>query len=127
MKTIYFLAIIMLPAIVSCSKETTTEKEGVVLRIENLTSAKLDSVVVINPAGRQVYYDISAGLKTDYKAFDYIYNYAYIKAYYNNTTAIMQPIDYVGETKIENGKYTYRLSIISNAVSNYVNVQNQKD
>lgn len=127
MKAIYLLAIVMLPAILSCSKKTNTVQEGVVLRIENLTSSKLDSVVVINPAGRQVYYNISAGLKTDYKAFDYIYNYAYIEAYYNNTTAIMQPIDYVGETKIENGKYTYRLSIISNAVSNYVNVENQKD
>ncbi len=126
MKSLTILLLAVAVMMTSCTKEAS-EQKGVVLRIENLTPDKLDSVVVINPAGRQVYYDIITNAKTEYKSFEYIYNYAYIKAYYNSKVAIMQPIDYIGEIKIENGKYTYRLSIVRNSSSNYVSVQNQKD
>jgi hypothetical protein len=111
--------------IAGCSKNTDTN--GVLLRMENLTNNKLDSIVVINPAGSQVYNSIAANSKSEYKEFAFIYNYAYIRVYFGNQTAILQPIDYVGETKIENGKYTYRLSIISNLTTNYITVVNQKD
>lgn len=127
MRIIFILVFAALLAITSCSKETVVAAKGVQLRIENLTVYKLDSVEVKNPAGRRVYYNINAGLKTDYQDFAFIYNYAYIKVYYNNRTVTLQPIDYAGEPAFDNGKYTYRLYIISNATSNYVNVENKKD
>lgn len=126
MRSLFILFAIAAFILSGCSKKT--DAAGMVrLRIENMNMANLDSIVVQNPAGRQVYYNIPAGAKSDYKVFAYIYNYAYIKAYYSNQTLVMQPIDYVSETKLEEGNYTYKVYVISNFMASYLSVDNQKD
>jgi hypothetical protein len=110
---------------VSCSK--SSGDQSVLLRIENPGSIPLDSAIIINPAGKQVYLNIAANSFSQYKSFPFIYNYAYIKLYYGNQYAILQPIDYVGETKYTSGRFTYKLLIVSNLTTNYVIVENHKD
>lgn len=126
MRLLFILSAVLLFIIPGCSKKTE-DKNGVQLRIENLNNATLDSLVVQNPAGRQVFYTIAPGTKSAYKVFDYIYNYAYIKAYYSNQTLVLQPIDYVGETKLETGNFTYKIYVISNFTSSFLSVENTKD
>jgi hypothetical protein len=127
MRILFILSAIAVSLLSGCSKKTDNKETAVRLRIENLDAATIDSIVVQNPAGRQVYYNITSGAKSDYKTFAYIYNYGYIKAYYSNKTLVMQPIDYVGETKLEQGNYTYKVYVISNFASSYLSVDNRKD
>jgi hypothetical protein len=108
-----------------CSKPSTAT--GVLLRVENTLNVTIDSVIIALPGGQQVYTNIGSNTKSGYKAFKFIYNYAYIKVYTGNSSLVLQPIDYVGETKIENGSYTYRLYTISNLTTTYLGVENIKD
>ncbi len=109
----------------SCSK--SDENRSVLLRIENPGIVAFDSVIVINPANKQVYLNVNSNSKSDYKEFAFLYKYAYIKAYFGNQSAVLQPIDYVGETKFTSGKFTYKLFIVSNLTSNNMIVENRKD
>jgi hypothetical protein len=115
----------------ACSKNTVaadaTTTLGVQLRIENQCNLKIDSVAVISPGGKQVYYTINNGEKSGYKSYSFIYNYAYIKLYSGSEYKVVQPIDYVGETKIETGRYTYRLFMGVNGAATYLSVENRKD
>jgi hypothetical protein len=122
------IAIFFILLLVSCSKKDTFQQQkGVQLRIENLLTVPADSVEIINPAGRQVYYNTSVNTKSGYKKFDFIYNYAYIKVYAAGGSIVLQPIDYLGEKKIETGSYTYRLYTISNFGGSYLTMENIKD
>lgn len=125
MRTIIIFTVIISFVLSSCSK--SAENNNVLLRIENTGNITFDSVLVINPAGKQVYLNIGSNAKSGYKEFAFIYNYSYIKAYYGNEYALLQPIDYVGETKFTNGKFTYKIFIVSNLTSNNIIVENRKD
>lgn len=114
--------------ITACSKkEVVVQETGVQLRIENLCGIKLDSVWVNSPGGKQVYYNVNLGEKSGYKAFSFIYPYAYIKIFSGSQSMVLQPIDYVGETKITTGMYTYRIYFMSNFTGNFLTVENIKD
>jgi hypothetical protein len=125
MRTTIILAFMLSILMISCSK--SSDDQPVLLRIENSGSIPLDSAIIINPAGKQVYLNIAANSFSAYKPFQFIYNYAYIKLYYGNQYAVLQPIDYVGETRYTSGRFTYKLLIISNLTTNHVIVENHKD
>ena len=125
MRKYFITAMIFALACMSCSKQTV--QNNVLLRVENTISLMIDSVVVSNPSGTQVYYNINSNAKSGYKAFDYIYNYAYIKVYTGASSITLQPIDYVGEPAVKTGKYTYRLYTIGNLTTTSLRVENNKD
>lgn len=108
-RTIILLLAVVSFLLPSCSKKTSGNG-GVLLRIENRSGTVFDSVEVISPGGRNMYYNIQVSQQSAYKSFTFIYNYAYIKAYSGNRLAVAQPTDYVGEVKITEGYYTYRLT-----------------
>lgn len=126
MRTIIILLGAICFLLIGCSK-SPVDSAPVLLRIENAGIIPFDSVVVINPAGRQSYFNVGRNSKSGYKEFEFIYNYAYIEAYYGNQSAILQPIDYVGETKFTSGKFTYKIVIVSNLTLNSILLENQKD
>ena len=126
MRTIIILVGVVSFLLIGCSK-SPVESTPVLLRIENAGIIAFDSVVVINPAGRQSYFNVGSNTKSVYKEFAFIYNYAYIKAYYGNQSAILQPIDYVGETKLTSGKFTYKIVVVSNLTLNGILIKNKKD
>lgn len=51
---------------------------------------------------------MKAAKKTDYKVFESAYGYAFIELEIGGKTYTIQPIDYVGETPLEDGNYTYQ-------------------
>ncbi len=113
-----FVSLFFLPIFVgitlslACEKETLSVGEGdVLIRIENNSSYRFKDIFVRGIIGENNYGNLSAGRTSDYKAFTEIYRYAYIKLSINGREYILQPIDFVGETPLADGKYTYQISV----------------
>ena len=95
-------------AIVSCKKE---ESKEVFIRVRNQSAYQFENVVVNTYNQPKSYGVIKQGQNSVYMKFDMAYRYAYIKLTAAEKELILQPIDFVGETPLEPGKYTYSLSI----------------
>jgi hypothetical protein len=54
---------------------------------------------------------ITKSTYTCYRSFDKAYSYAYIQFYVGEKEFTFQPIDYVGETELGPGNFTYAISI----------------
>lgn len=115
MRTIFFIACTLF-LIIACSKSNVQGGE-VILRVSNSSSSLFDSVIVNSPGGKQVYYNVAAGSSSVYKSFSFLYNYAYIEVHFNNQMLKLQPYDYVGEEKLNSGKYSYKLGIAGNQLA----------
>nr|WP_294904394.1 hypothetical protein [uncultured Lacibacter sp.] len=112
MRHILLLVVIVL-AVTACTKQNGTEGNGkTLLRINNKSALFYDSVIVNSPGGKQVYYNVAANSYSGYKPFNFLYHYAYIEVHFNNQLTKLQPIDYVGEEKLNPGKYSYELMVL---------------
>ena len=105
MKKFYFLLISIL--LVSC---TQNDSDLLLLRIKNTSQFDYTDVVVNTSGGEHNYGTISSNQSSDYKAFDLAYRYAFVELKIDGSTYTIQPIDYVGETPLDNGKYTYEIN-----------------
>ena len=79
------------------------------IRLANVSSLDYKNIVVNTSTGNVNFEDLNAGQISDYKSFDLAYRYAFVELEINGETYTIQPIDYVGETPLENGKYTYQI------------------
>jgi hypothetical protein len=80
------------------------------IRLHNLDSVALTDVQVRWPADSAHFDSIGAKAHTAYVAVDTAYGYAYIEAKAGKRTWICQPTDFVGETPLAPGHYTYEIS-----------------
>jgi hypothetical protein len=87
------------------------------IRIQNGSDVVFDSTIVVFPSGREFYGRLESGQSSDYRSVEEAYRYARIDAYFAGQHGIIQPIDFVGEEQLEEGRYTYRLSLSANAES----------
>ena len=127
MRLLIFAGICLI-SIFGCKKNNTSNDDGsAFLRIENNGTIAFDSVIVNSPGGNHVYYSVAANSVSGYKEFSFLYRYAYIKVFFDNKTATLQPFDFVGENKLDKGKYTYSLTITSTAGSNSVSLAFRRD
>lgn len=86
--------------------------DGPALRIFNESNFVIESLEVQpGGGGLQVYSVIEPGSTSDYKPFDFLYSYAYLKAVIGEDTLILQPIDYVGAQTYDNGAFTYVIGV----------------
>ena len=76
------------------------------IRILNSTGWYIDSVQV----GNRMYRSLDTGAYSECQSFETAYRYDYIKLYAIAAEYVLQPIDYVGETFIGRGKFTYELA-----------------
>ncbi len=58
------------------------------------------------------YGTIKSDEKSRYKTFKVAYRYAYVRLFVDVNEFIIQPIDFVGETPLGSGKFTYVLEVI---------------
>ncbi|MCG8330933.1 MAG: hypothetical protein MI974_24790 [Chitinophagales bacterium] len=107
-----FLLVLLL-FIIACEKADDSVSEGIAqLRLDNRSPYTLDKVIVEpGEGGRQIYEHVKSGETSNYKTFDYLYRYAFIQAVIGLDTLTLQPIDYVGEERFNNGLYTYTIDI----------------
>ncbi len=115
MKSIFPILFILL--FVSCSNDDGPSGD-VLIRVENNSIFDFEDVIV----GQNEYGDIAVGEYSDYLPFEMAYRYGYIELVGEGESYILQPIDYVGETPLEPGLYTYQLDILNYMGNLYLNL-----
>lgn len=106
-KILYPLLLLALPLLF-----TACDKDKVVLiRIENATGHDITDIFVSGPENDHEYGSLKAGKNSDYKVYEKAYRYAFCTFKIGDVPFTIQPIDFVGESLLKPGKYTYRLMI----------------
>ena len=81
------------------------------VRVANNSSLSFGRVEVVFPENEVDYGSISAHGVSQYAPVETAYRYAYIEVQIGNEVLKIQPIDYVGETPLGPGLYTYQLNV----------------
>ena len=89
------------------------------IRIANRSRVAIENVRVQFPSQTDVYGTIPPNGVTDYRVVKKAYRYARIEAVVAGKPAGFLPIDYVGESELKAGRYTYVLTINARATSKY--------
>jgi hypothetical protein len=111
MKMKWFILSGLLLGLISCSKN----EDRILLRVRNVSSEDFKNVRLYD----QSMGDIDAGQTTFYSEFESAYRIAYVEAEIKGVKTYIVPIDYIGETPLENGKYTFEIGINPLAQSIY--------
>lgn len=105
------LAIIL--ALTGCSSDdakVVDENTIVNIRLFNESSFDYENIEV----GGVNYLPLNPGEFSEYKEFELAYRYANIELTVDDEPYLLQPYDFVGETPLENGSYTYSLNLDNN-------------
>ena len=100
--------VIMAVALFGCSNEDSDSE--VKIRLSNASKFNFENVIVNTSTGNVNFENISPGQTTTYKIFEQAYAYAFIELQIDGKTYTIQPLDYVGETPLEKGNYTYQIT-----------------
>lgn len=77
--------------------------------MSNISQYDFQNIIVNTTTGNTYFGDLNSGQKTEYKVFEKAYSYAFVELEIDGKTYTLQPTDYVGETPLENGNYTYQI------------------
>jgi hypothetical protein len=77
------------------------------IRAHNASDLDWTSLVV----GTHAFGDLQADATTEYVEFEGAYHYNYVELTADGTDFVLQPIDYVGETPLGSGHFTYEIDI----------------
>ena len=104
------LLVIVFSAIflISCT-DRDDEVEAVNIRVRNLSTWTFDRLQVGEPD--KVHEMVAPDAFTEYLEYEEAYRYAYLEILSGAETFVLQPIDFVGETPLPIGLYTYELDI----------------
>jgi hypothetical protein len=109
MKNLLFSLIVI--SVISCSDTDDGRPATVVnIRIRNTSDFHYRDVYVNTSGGQHHYGEIDSNEASGYHEFDSAYSYAYVELKIGENLYKLQPIDYFGESKLENGYYTYEIS-----------------
>ena len=103
---ILFVALACLSA---CSKEN--HQGDIQIRLSNISEYDFENIRVNTSTGDVSYGFLESGESSAYKSFELAYRYAFIELSADGNTYTLQPIDYVGETPLDKGAYTYQLDL----------------
>lgn len=102
------IIIALITLLFSCSK-TEINPSAINIRLANTSIYDYKNIIINTTTGDVNFGDLKSLNSTGYKVFDTAYRYAYVKLEVNGKTLRIQPIDYVGETPLKNGNYTYEI------------------
>lgn len=112
MRQYVFILVSLLFLLNSCV-DGLNPRRNVLIRVENVSQFNYTKLVVNTSGGEQEYGNLGTGQISVYKDFDFAYEYAIVSLVIDGEILTLQPIDYVGETKLPNGKYTYQIDVIT--------------
>lgn len=101
--------LICLTVIFTACTDRDDELETVQIRIKNESLLVFDEVQV--GTAETLHTGVEPGAYSDYLEYEEAYRYAYIRIESGEETFILQPFDFVGETPLPPGFYTYELDI----------------
>lgn len=102
------ILIISISTLFNCSNDDNTASE-LNIRLSNISDYDFQNIVVNTSTGDTDFENIGPQEMTNYKTFETAYRYAFVELEIDGETYTLQPIDYVGETPLENGNYTYQI------------------
>ena len=108
MKNTVALLLIILLFSVGCS-DSNDDSSSVNIRLKNVSSINFDKVQVGDQ--NHIHTAIASNSFSAYLEYNKAYRYAYIEIKSNTENFVLQPIDFVGETPLKNGYYTYELNV----------------
>jgi hypothetical protein len=88
-----------------------TESGPTEVRIRNVSGFDYDGLRV----GDETYGRLPAGAETRYRGFGTAYRYNYVRLEIEGDEMILQPVDYVGETPLGPGRFTYEVRVVDRA------------
>ncbi|NND16460.1 MAG: hypothetical protein HKN89_09075 [Eudoraea sp.] len=105
-----FVSIFVLISIigVGCT-DRDDEVAEVNLRIKNVSSLIFDEVIVGEAVDPHL--NVTPDSYSEYFIYETAYTYAFIQITSGEETFVLQPIDFVGETPLPIGFYTYELDV----------------
>ena len=107
-----FRPLLALGALVFASCPAPTESsDGVNIRVSNESSFAFSDVDVVFPQDSVDYGTVAAHGVSEYHRVTQAYSYALIIVQVGGEELRLQPIDYVGETALSAGRYTYALNV----------------
>jgi hypothetical protein len=103
--------LMLLFSILACSdkQEAEPKSTAVKIRLRNTSAHDYTDVLVRTGGGEFNYGNIKPNENTVYHDFEYAYSYAYVRLKITDESFVIQPIDFVGEKKLESGNYTYEI------------------
>jgi hypothetical protein len=101
--------IISVSSFISCSNNDDIKVSELKIRLSNISQFEFKNIVVNTTTGNSNFENLSSQQITAYKTFQTAYRYAFVELEIDGNTYTLQPIDYVGETPLENGNYTYQI------------------
>ncbi len=101
MKKIYILVLTIL--LFNCISDNETNQ--VRLRVSNTSDYDYKNIIVRNSS----FNNLNSGETSAYQIFDYAYSYDFIELQIDGKTYTIQPIDFVGESKLKSGDYSYAI------------------
>ena len=104
-----FILIISISTLMSCSNDDDNNTSELNIRLSNISQYDFQNIVVNTSTGNSNFENISSEQMTNYKTFQTAYRYAFVELEIDGETYTLQPIDYLGETTLENGNYTYEI------------------
>jgi len=108
MKNIGFVFLTFLVFTFSCT-DRDDNVNTINIRIKNDSNINFDEVRVSN--NEELYTNVAPGKYSDYLVYEIAYQYDFIEIKSGEEIYVLQPIDFVGETELPIGLYTYKLSI----------------
>jgi hypothetical protein len=112
------LVLLTLVLLSACSESEDPKPNAVFIRVENSSLSDFTDVTVRSGGSPVGFGAVDAGSFSDYKEFEIAYRYGMIELKADGEELRIIPFDYVGETPLANGYYTYNLSVQNNAAGN---------
>tara|TARA_R110002126_G_scaffold277560_3_gene423562 strand:- start:846 stop:1226 length:381 start_codon:yes stop_codon:yes gene_type:complete len=102
-----FILILIVASFYNCKNDNDTS--NVNIRLANISQFNYQNIIVNTSTGAVNFDDLESQQLSAYKTFEKAYSYAFIELQIDGNTYTFQPIDYVGESLLKNGYYTYQI------------------
>ena len=87
------------------------------IRIRNASRVDFTDVYAVFPTGTKVHYGpVAAGGTSKYESVLEAYSYTALTVKAGGRTYVYQPVDYVGESVLPNGQYSYALNLVGSRI-----------
>ncbi len=97
--------------ILGCSVLSGSEETEVEIRVRNSSPYTIENMRISTGGGDYTYETLQPGERSEYKLYDYSYSYFFVSLTIDTAAFAQVPIDYVGESRIKSGRYTYDLRV----------------
>jgi len=124
-RSLWALVAASLVSVVTACGNPFSSGDGTRIRLLNSSSFELTQVTFAPGTPRLEFDRIGPGEATAYRSADGAYSYGYFDALVGGVRRTLQPIDYVGEEPLDDGAYTFVITI--DAATRYPGVQIRED